>query len=269
MILANVFCFLFFLGEYLRAGRAARPPEPGAPCGAAHWGAGESPGTRGASGARAGERRGERAAERAGPGRCRSERARAARLGARGPEPRLAGYAGGVGGLGRRLGTPRPPPHTRTHTGTLAYSRTMIALISLKIMGSNCGNLKKEFQLLIWRGRGWGEAVCRGEKIRASSIFLVGSRIDPGGRRGFLQDLLLGHLCGQRRQPSPHLPISLREMHPASRSPNPFPVAPLPRTLCKFLPTLCRARGLGRSGGWRATVDYLSFTTPGLLGPLS
>lgn len=29
MILANAFCFFFFLGEYLRAARAVRPAEPG------------------------------------------------------------------------------------------------------------------------------------------------------------------------------------------------------------------------------------------------
>lgn len=221
MILANVFCLLFFLGEYLWAGRAASPPEPGGPRGTARSVAGEEPGTRGASGARAGDRRGERAAERAGPRRCRTQRGRAARLRAEGREPRLAGYAGGSG---RRLGTPRPSPHTRTHAHT--HTRLLTHNASTHFSQNNGFKLrqlkKKESQLLIWKRGGWGEALCRGEKNHASSIFLVGSRIDSGGRHGFLLDLLIGHRWGQRCQPSPHLPINLWEMHPSSRSRTPF-----------------------------------------------
>lgn len=122
-------------------------------------------------------------------------------------------------------------PRLLTHNASTHFSQNIrFKLRQLK---------KKEFQLLIWKREGWGEALCHGEKNHASSIFLVGSRIDLRGRRGFLQDLQLGHWWGQRWQPSPHLPINLWEMHPTSLSLNPFPVAPLPGILFKFLPTLC------------------------------
>lgn len=129
------------------------------------------------------------------------------------------------------------PNHRRTHAPSLTHNAS--THFSQNIRFKLRQLKKKEFQLLIWKREGWGEALCHGEKNHASSIFLVGSRIDPGGRRGFLQDLQLGHWWGQRWQPSPHLPINLWEMHPTSLSLNPFPVAPLPGILFKFLPTLC------------------------------
>lgn len=70
MILANAFCLLFFLGEYLRAARVAGPREPGGLAGGgfgrlrATGDAGEQPGS-GAPGRLAGRPAGERAAERA------------------------------------------------------------------------------------------------------------------------------------------------------------------------------------------------------------
>lgn len=230
MILANVFCLLFFLGEYLRAGRAACPPEPGGPRGTARSVAGEKPGTRGASGARAGDRRGERAAERAGPPRCRIEPGRAARQRAEGREPPPAGYAGG---LGRRLGTPSP------HTRTLAYSHTMLALISLKIMGSNCGNLrKKNTNSRSGREEG-GERLCVAERkimpvpapgsARADGMGFWISCLDIGAGSAGCHPLTCQPPFGKC------IPL------PAPRAP--FPVAPLPGTLFKFLPTLCPPSG--------------------------
>lgn len=65
MILANAFCLFFFLGEYLRAVRAAGPLEPRVPRGAARPGASEQPGTWGWGGREGGERG---AGERACPG---------------------------------------------------------------------------------------------------------------------------------------------------------------------------------------------------------
>lgn len=58
MILANAFCLFFFLGEYLRAARAAGPREPGGLAGGA-LGACEQPGMRGRAGRR-GDWRGDR-----------------------------------------------------------------------------------------------------------------------------------------------------------------------------------------------------------------
>lgn len=87
----------------------------------------------------------------------------------------------------------------------------------------------------------------------------------------------------------PHLPISLWKMHPASHSPNPFPAAPLPGILFKFLshplpsrtdssqaggqkgrvssrcslPSLCRLGGRGPRSWWEETRGRPKFASLG------
>lgn len=101
MILANAFCLFFFLGEYLRAASSGR---------------GEKPGRRGASGAPAGGWReaGGESAPRSEPGPVLANQAGPGSGDAdEGPEPRLAGDAGGSGG---RLNIRTGPADTHTHT---------------------------------------------------------------------------------------------------------------------------------------------------------
>lgn len=117
----------------------------------------------------------------------------------------------------------------------------MIALISLKIMGSNCGNLRKKnkIQLLIWKREGRGEAQYRGKENHASPTFPGGSLSRSWWRTWVSPGAPGWTSVGAALAAIPHLPINLWKMHPASHSPNPFLAAPLPGTLFKFLPTVC------------------------------
>ena len=121
MILANAFCLFFFLGEYLREARTVCPREPGGLRCRARSGAGEQPGTLGASGALAGDRPVGRV--RGGASRARARRNRAgpaARMRVEGREPLLAAYAQGWEG---DLEHPdHPLAHERRHSRSLTCS---------------------------------------------------------------------------------------------------------------------------------------------------
>lgn len=129
------------------------------------------------------------------------------------------------------------PDHPeRTNADIVAHSHAVIALISLNIKGSNCGNLrkkKKKIQLLIWKREREGRGSGSGRGKSCHPTFRLLEPIVVGA--GLLRKLRDGHLWGQSGS-QPLLPIILWKgaSFPLSRIPSPR----LHSWNTQFLPTL-------------------------------
>lgn len=170
-------------GSVRRSPGAARP---------ARSGAGSSRERGGRAGRRWGTQwRGERAAGRAGPGRPGTERGRRRGCGRRDGS---RGWLVTQGLEKETRNTQTSPAHPHAHT--LAHSHAVIAFISFKIMGSNCGNLgKKNLTLdLEERTEGRGSVWGREKKNHAIPTFPGGSPSPSRRREWVSQELPVGHL---------------------------------------------------------------------------